>query len=302
MHSRLLSVVAGVLLIATASGAETIMETDDNAAQLAGTWTNSKATLLWYGDDYAVAQGGGTADVAIFTAPRPSDETGTWCVDARWTAAPNRSTAARYRIYDGFERFGAPLVGTVNVNQRVNGGAWQRLACVPLTGGVLSQVLLDDSGVPTGNFVVADAVRWVKDGISPGIEFHHDVMVRNLSTIVTCTGSVTTLDSVTLTLPAAGFVLVQTTGEAVLTTALQRVVVGIQPIIPGTGDSDVSLVVSSGDVGNAATRRRAWSLQRVYPVTGPGTQTFSVTSCRDALATGSIIPSDLVATYFPKRY
>lgn len=292
MHARLLPALAGTLLTAAVATATSLIDVDDNAATLTGTWTKSTTVLVFYGDDYAVAQGGGSTDRATFNTPAPIDRTGRWCVQARWTAAPNRFSAAQFVVNALLPPPFAPLpipLGTFTADMRRNGGAWQQLGCFNMSTGFIGQVVLSDAGAPAGTFVVADAVRWVRDSaVDPGIEFRHNVGARNLSTVVTCTGSTTMLDTVSLTAPAAGFVLVQSTGR--VTVSGGNVVVTIDPTIPFTGESDASLSVSSN-----------WSLQRVYPVDG-GTRTFGIRSCRSAGATGAITPMDLVATYFPTRY
>lgn len=152
--------LAVTMLIGISASAfgQVVVDTDDNAASFLGSWNTSNAILLYYGNDYQVAQGGGSIDSARFFSPTPIGTTGTWCIEARWTAAPNRTTAAQYQVFDG-----AVLRNTFSVNQRLNGGAWRLLGCILLTAGQTSEVRLSDTGVPAGNFVVADGVRWVWD-------------------------------------------------------------------------------------------------------------------------------------------
>lgn len=59
MRSRLLAAIVATFLTAAAAFAKSLIDVDDNAASFSGTWTASKAILLYYGDDYAVAQGRG---------------------------------------------------------------------------------------------------------------------------------------------------------------------------------------------------------------------------------------------------
>lgn len=138
-----------------ASG-EVVMDSDNNAATLTGTWTKVKTVLGFYGEDYATAQGAGSADTARFFSPRPITTTGNWCVQARWTAGATRTTAAKYQVFDG-----TTLRGTFTANQQINGGAWRRLGCVALTAGKIGEVRLSDLGVVSPSVVVADGVRWV---------------------------------------------------------------------------------------------------------------------------------------------
>ena len=138
------------------SFAEVVIETDDNLATFTGTWTKSAAIQGYYGSGFATAPVGAAAQSARFVSPKAITSTGTWCVQARWTAATNRSAAAKYEIYDA-----TTLRSTVTVDQRSNGGAWRTLACVPMTAGRTSEVRLLNSSGATSSLVVADAVRWV---------------------------------------------------------------------------------------------------------------------------------------------
>lgn len=138
------------------ANSEVVMDSDDNAAILTGTWTQTKTVLGFYGEDYATAQGAGSADTARFFSPRAITTTGNWCIQARWTGGTTRTTAAKYQVFDG-----TTLRSTFTVNQQINGGAWRRLGCVLLTAGKIGEVRLSDSGVVSPSVVVADGVRWV---------------------------------------------------------------------------------------------------------------------------------------------
>lgn len=153
-----LAIIMMLVGISVQAHSEVVLDSDDNAAIFAGTWTQTTSGVGFYGTDFAVAQGGGSAESARFFTPRAISTTGTWCIQARWTTGVNRTTAARYQIFDG-----PVLRATVIINQQRNGGAWQRLGCVPLTVGRRGEVRLIDTGVVAPGVVVADGVRWVWD-------------------------------------------------------------------------------------------------------------------------------------------
>lgn len=153
-----LAIIIILVGISVQANSEVVMDSDDNAAILAGTWTQTTGGIGFYGTDFATAQGGGSADMARFFTPRPITTTGTWCIQARWTAGATRTTAARYQVFDGT----IPR-NTFTVNQQINGGAWRRLGCVFLTAGRTGEVRLIDTGVVAPSIVVADGVRWVWD-------------------------------------------------------------------------------------------------------------------------------------------
>jgi len=153
-----LAILILVLGLSAQARAVVTLETDDNLATFTGIWTQSTGGVGFYGTDFALAQGGGSADTARFTTQIPITSTATWCVQARWTNGTNRSTAARYQVFDG-----ATLRGTFTANQQLNGGAWRELGCVKLTAGNTSAVQVSDAGLSSSQVVVADAVRWVWD-------------------------------------------------------------------------------------------------------------------------------------------
>jgi hypothetical protein len=160
--------IVALFLIVLSGGvrSEVVMDTDDNAATLTGTWTQAKTVLGFYGEDFATALGGGGVDLARFLSPRVITSTGSWCIQARWTTGSTRTTAAKYQIFDG-----TTLRNTFTVNQQINGGAWRRLGCVPLTAGKISEVRLSDSGVLAASIVVADGVRWVWEEVPVSQDF-----------------------------------------------------------------------------------------------------------------------------------
>lgn len=91
---RRLAIATLIIGLSVQVHGEVVLDSDDNAATFAGTWTQTPSGIGFYGTDFAIAQGGGTADIARFFTPRPITTTGTWCVQARWTTGPARTTAA----------------------------------------------------------------------------------------------------------------------------------------------------------------------------------------------------------------
>lgn len=153
-----LAIIIILVGVSVPAHSEVVLDSDDNAATFAGTWTQTTSGIGFYGTDFATAPGGGTADMARFFTPRPITTTGTWCIQARWTTGAARTTAAQYQVFDG-----TTPRATFTVNQQINGGAWRRLGCVFLTTGKTGEVRLIDTGVVPPSIVVADGVRWVWD-------------------------------------------------------------------------------------------------------------------------------------------
>lgn len=111
------------------------------------TWASDK-----YGADYAYRSTAAVSDAATWTGNLPSS--GTYRVDAWWTAASNRATSAPYIV----DHSGGSSV--VNRDQTVNGGKWNSLGSYSFGAGNRTTRL--SCWTSSGDVVIADAVRWVK--------------------------------------------------------------------------------------------------------------------------------------------
>ncbi len=152
----------GSLIFATPQPTEFIMDDGDGGYGQSSGWTNLTNTLA-YGLDYnyhAAGNGSGQATWTFANIP-----TGNYQVFAKWIAFSNRATNAPYTVFDG-----ANNLGTVLVNQQAfpageqsNGVTWQSLGMFSTSTGTLSVRLGDNAN----GYVIADAIRLVKDGITP---------------------------------------------------------------------------------------------------------------------------------------
>lgn len=114
-------------------------------------WTSSTNVAGYYGTGYYVASTQAISDGASFFFYLPSAATRT--VSAWWTAAGDRSTSAPFVMSNASNT----NLGTVNVNQQINGGKWNTLGTFNFTAGWNKVVL--SRWAPSGAVVVADAVR-----------------------------------------------------------------------------------------------------------------------------------------------
>lgn len=119
--------------------------------KVSGNWKASASTSGFYGTGYYFATVSAVSDAAEFYFYLPSAQTRT--IDAWWTAGTNRSSSAPFVA---FNASGAKL-GTVNANQRVNGGKWNTLGTFNFSAGWNRVVL--SRWTSTGDVVIADAVR-----------------------------------------------------------------------------------------------------------------------------------------------
>jgi hypothetical protein len=126
---------------------EVIVDNLSAGTSSVGTWSPS-LTSGFYATNSVYSN---TAD-STFTFPATLVPGATYQVYAWWTAATNRYTAVPYEI-----RSDATLLGTIPVNQRLNGGQWNLLGTYAFTGATAS-VTVRRAG--TG-VTVADAVRFV---------------------------------------------------------------------------------------------------------------------------------------------
>jgi hypothetical protein len=125
---------------------EVIVDNLGSGTSSVGTW-NPSSTAGFYGTNSVFSSTVGNT----FTFPATLVPGTTYDVYAWWTAASNRYTAVPYQIRDG-----ATLLGTVPVNQRLNGGQWNLLGTFVFSnaGGSITVV-------QAGGITIADAVRLV---------------------------------------------------------------------------------------------------------------------------------------------
>lgn len=124
---------------------EVIVDNGDASTSSVGTWLASGASGF-YGTNSVWAND--TGETFTFNANLMA---GTYDVYEWHTAYSNRNSAAPHQIYDG-----GTLLGTVNVDQLVNGGQWNLLGQYTFTGPG-SVTILASPGSTTN----ADAVRFV---------------------------------------------------------------------------------------------------------------------------------------------
>ncbi len=151
---------------------EVIVDNLDAGTSSTGSWFTSGSPGFWATDSLASLTPGSTFTFNADLVPGVSYNVYAW-----WTTGFNRYTAVPYQI-----RSGGTLLGTVNVNQFVNGGQWNLLGTYTFTGtaGVTVQA------APTFAFsVCADAVRFVPAGALPPVT----MTVDNLTPGTTSTGS-----------------------------------------------------------------------------------------------------------------
>jgi hypothetical protein len=121
---------------------------------VAGNWTRSTNVAGYYGDDYQVRAATTASAWARWTPRFPTS--GSYEVYMRWTAASDRTSAARVTINTPSGQYNR------YINQQINGSRWYRLGTYsfrsgysPSTGGVT----LYATGA--NGYVVADSVMFV---------------------------------------------------------------------------------------------------------------------------------------------
>ncbi|MFB1480428.1 hypothetical protein [Corallococcus sp. RDP092CA] len=120
--------------------------------QLAGTsWAASTNVAGYYGTSYLVSPGAAVSEPATFWFYLSAAATKT--VDAWWTAASDRSTAAPFIITNA----SGTQLANVKVNQTVNGARWNTLGTWSFPAG-WNKVQLS-RWVTAGTYVVADAIQ-----------------------------------------------------------------------------------------------------------------------------------------------
>ncbi|MEO6035701.1 MAG: immunoglobulin domain-containing protein, partial [Verrucomicrobiota bacterium] len=142
---------SGVYQFVTA-GSPIILDNTNSAVTFAGTWGTSVNVSGFYGSNYRFANNADALATATFA---PSISTaGKYDVYAWYTAGSDRSSNAPFAIsYSGGSN-------TFRVNQKINGGAWNRVASgLPFTNGNSGFVRLSNRASNT--VVIADAVQFL---------------------------------------------------------------------------------------------------------------------------------------------
>jgi len=137
----------------TPGSAVTVIADNGTAAWSASTaWFPGTSVAGYYGSNYHARATEGVSDAATWTVSLPSS--GSYKVDAWWTAATNRSATAPYLVDH------AGGTASVSKNQQSNGGSWQTLGTWSFNAG--SNTVRLSCWTTTGFFVVGDAVRFTK--------------------------------------------------------------------------------------------------------------------------------------------
>ena len=141
-----------------APGGEVILDSEDAAGvTVNGTWIASTSTSGYEGGNYLHDDNSGQGSKSVVYAP--TLQAGTHDVYMKWTSHANRASNVPVDIdYDGG-------VDQVLVNQTTGGGQWTLLGSYPFAAGSSGTVTISNAGA--NGYVIADAVRFVPQAISP---------------------------------------------------------------------------------------------------------------------------------------
>ena len=122
----------------------------NGAFETIGRWLGSSTGRGYLGTSYLYAPAGtGLNQVGwFFSIPTP----GTYTVSALWPASARNVASAQYSVTHALG------MTTASVNQKINGGNWNKLGDFVFDAGEYAVVLTDKPGSGTGT-VIADAVR-----------------------------------------------------------------------------------------------------------------------------------------------
>ncbi|MEP6664158.1 MAG: N-acetylmuramoyl-L-alanine amidase, partial [Verrucomicrobiota bacterium] len=130
----------------------TVDNSDPGFSVVGSSWSVNNYATDRLGADYRYHTTAAISEPATWTADLTA---GTYKVYAWWPAGSNRSSSAPYIVY----HTGGSTV--VSVDQKVNGGKWNLLGTFTLADGA-NDVSLSCWTSPTGEFVMADGIRWIK--------------------------------------------------------------------------------------------------------------------------------------------
>jgi lysophospholipase L1-like esterase len=156
-------VTVTVVAQGSSNSSSTIIDNTDADFSTYGTWYSSNTTAGYYGGDYQYSRntsGSGNATWRFFDA---IPTTGSYDVEAQWTASSNRANDAHYTIYQSVgDQWQA--IAIVSKNQQINGGQFNLLGSYNLSGGTALKVVLDNNA---SGYVIADAIRVKTTGSPP---------------------------------------------------------------------------------------------------------------------------------------
>ena len=115
-------------------------------------WTKTSKRVARYGPDYRFVKPDNDMTPAWFRVRIPTD--GFYAVYARWPAAPGNNPSTSFQIST------ASGVRKVEVNQRRDGGVWERLGAYKMNAGNLYSVQVSGRSESEGR-IIADAVMVV---------------------------------------------------------------------------------------------------------------------------------------------
>jgi hypothetical protein len=124
-----------------------VIDNTDPRSYAEGAWSHSNSVRGYEGEDYRYRPKGAGDNRYVWGMQ--GVEPGEYRLYARWTSHSNRASNARYTIIH------AAGTEAAQVNQRINGGTWQLLTTVMLTGAEGERVMLSDLA---DNYVIADAI------------------------------------------------------------------------------------------------------------------------------------------------
>ncbi len=116
-----------------------------------GCWSASTNVAGYYGSNYLACATASVSEPATFWFYLPAAATKT--IDAWWTSASDRATAAPFVVWNA----SGTQLANVKVNQQLNGGRWNTLGTWSFTAG-WNKVQLS-RWTTAGAYVVADAIQ-----------------------------------------------------------------------------------------------------------------------------------------------
>lgn len=134
------------------NGFTTILDNGSAAWTASTSWFPTTSTAGYYGANYHARATESISDAATWTVTLPT--TGSYKVDAWWTAGANRAASAPYVVATA----GGNV--TVNKNQQASGGSWQTLGTWTFNAGSNNVKL--SCWTTVGFFVIGDAIRFTK--------------------------------------------------------------------------------------------------------------------------------------------
>ncbi len=174
---------------------EYILDTEFDQTTIEGTWSETANTGFYGNSKSLISLGGDGSNRVVYVPALPS--AGNYTLYGWWVASSNRSKRSAYIIHH------AAGIDTVYADQSTNNSKWVELGEFEFRGTAEDQVVISNFGNDSGNYVVADAIRFASSS-TQGTSIEKEGIVSKFSLITAYPNPFNPSTQIEVELPMAG--------------------------------------------------------------------------------------------------